>query len=96
MATHEIVGGVAFVAALVSAAVLVIMITVAARSPGKKSGPENLRHTFAFPAGGSSPQPGGKEAARCHWDCMSGFHWAEDWEKQCALACGLTEKPGVA
>jgi len=96
MEMHVIIGGVLFVAALTGAVVLVIMIAAAALSPGRKSGSKIPERMFEAPAGGLSPKQGSVEAGQCYWDCMNGFHWAEDWEKQCSEACSLTEKPGVA
>jgi hypothetical protein len=95
MEVHVILGGVLFVAALVSVVVAAVMI-VAALSPGRRSSNKIPERIFEVPSGGLSPNQGSLEAGQCYWDCLSGFHWAEDWEKRCSAACGLTEKPGVA
>ena len=96
MEIHAILGGVLFVAAIVSVVVVVFMTTAAARSPEKKSSSRITGRLFGVSAGGLSLKQGSLEAGQCYWDCLSGFHWAEDWEKHCASACALTEKPGVA
>jgi len=100
MAIHVIIGGVVFVAALVSLVVLVIMVAAAARSPGRKGGSETLGHGLLVPSRELSSEPRGVESAQGYWDCyrdcMNGFHWAEDWGKQCSSACGMTEERGAA
>jgi hypothetical protein len=92
MAMHVIIGWVVLVAALVSAGVVVTVIAVALRYLNRKGGPEIPGHIFVSPSRGLSPEQGSVGSAQCYWDCMSGFHWDEDWKERCAPACGLTEK----
>jgi len=96
MAIHVIIGGVVFVAALVSLVVLVLMLAAAARSPSRKGGSEIIGHGILVPSRQLSSELRGVEAAQCYWDCMNGFHWAADWAKQCSSACGMTEERGAA
>lgn len=92
MATHVIVGWVVLAAALTLAAVVIAGIAAALRSLGRKGGPEIPGHIFVNPSSRSFPELGSLGSAQCYWDCMSGFHWDEDWKERCAPACGLTEK----
>ena len=63
---------------------------------GRKSGPKIPGLTKMSPSSGLSPEQGGLASAQCYWDCMSGFHWDEDWKERCAPACDLAEKHGEA
>ena len=85
------------VATLISIGVVVTVIVSALRSLGRKSGPEIPGLTkMSSPSSGLSPEQGGLASAQCYWDCMSGFHWDEDWKERCAPACDLAEKHGKA
>jgi len=92
MAMHVIIGWVVLVAALISAGVVLIVIGVAVKSLGGKSGSEIPGHIFVSSCSGLSPEQGSLASAQCYWDCMRGFHWDEDWKERCAPACGRTDK----
>ncbi|MBI4964351.1 MAG: hypothetical protein HY913_13825 [Desulfomonile tiedjei] len=96
MDANVIIGGTILVMAIVGAAFVVSIIAATAWSLTHKSSPEISRHGSEALPGELSTEQGGLKAGQCYWDCMNGFHWAADWENQCASACGMAEKPGVA
>lgn len=90
MAVHLILGGVVFVAAFVMLVGLVITIAAAARSIGQESSSQSLRRRTQVKSSELFSEKKGLHAGQCYWECMNGFHWDADWEKQCSAACGLT------